>query len=137
MTVRPWFAGASAEPAARVVSDMRIDVPAEGSFVRPVRLLVGDAASRAGFGFDEIEDLRLAITESYYGILSTEATVLSVRVQLGPGCIVASGHVDAGFASEPDLHAMTSFVVDLVCDRWILDTSGERASFWFEKRARR
>ena len=45
---------------ARVI---RLAIPAAPEFLRLARLAVADVASRAGFSFDEIEDLRIGVDE--------------------------------------------------------------------------
>jgi len=48
--------------------EVRLVVPAMPAFLRLARITAAGLASRLGFTFDEVEDLRLAIDELCYGL---------------------------------------------------------------------
>jgi serine/threonine-protein kinase RsbW len=49
--------------------DVRLVVPAAPEYLRLVRLTAAGLASRLGFTFDEVEDLRIAVDELCYQLL--------------------------------------------------------------------
>ena len=49
--------------------DVRLVVPAEPEYLRLVRLTAAGLASRLGFTFDEVEDLRIAVDELCFHLL--------------------------------------------------------------------
>jgi len=138
MTAHSSF-GVANDPSSTPVeiSELRVDVPAERQYVRTVRLLTGDAAARAGFSFDEIEDLRLVVSELCYGILAPNARALSVRFGIAPGCVSATGEVTVEGGGAVLMDATTSFVVDVVCDHCTLGADRDRLFFSFDKRSHR
>jgi hypothetical protein len=103
--------------------------------VRPIRLVTGDAGARAGFGVDAVDDIRLAVTELCSALVASGANTMHVRIATTPGRIAVAGRVDMPARAVPDLDAIASIVVDVVSDRYTLESSENAAWFTFEKRA--
>ena len=116
-------------------SEMSLAVPAQESFVRTIRLVTGDAAARAGFGVDQIDDVRLAVTELCYAVLAPQATRFVLCLKVYPGRIAVTGTVDGTHGATPDLDAIASVVVDVICDHCTLESTERTASFTFGIRA--
>ena len=55
--------------ALRRGGDVRLSVPAAPEYLRLVRLTAAGLASRLGFTFDEVEDLRIAVDELCFHLL--------------------------------------------------------------------
>ena len=53
----------------RTGGDVRLVVPASPEYLRLVRLTAAGMASRIGFTFDEVEDLRIAVDELCFHLL--------------------------------------------------------------------
>jgi serine/threonine-protein kinase RsbW len=53
----------------RTGGDVRLVVPASPEYLRLVRLTAAGMASRLGFTFDEVEDLRIAVDELCFHLL--------------------------------------------------------------------
>ncbi len=53
----------------RTGGDVRLVVPAAAEYLRLVRLTAAGMASRLGFTFDEVEDLRIAVDELCFHLL--------------------------------------------------------------------
>jgi anti-sigma regulatory factor (Ser/Thr protein kinase) len=49
--------------------ELRLEVPASGRSVRYARLLAGAVADEAGFDYEEVEDLRIAVNELTFVLL--------------------------------------------------------------------
>jgi hypothetical protein len=58
-------------PAVDDTDEIRLLLPAQFSYGRVARLAVTGLASRNGYGYDDVEDLRIAVGE-VFGILVTE-----------------------------------------------------------------
>ena len=70
--------------------DVRLVVPAAPEYLRLVRLTAAGLASRLGFTFDEVEDLRIAVDELCFHLLG------------GAG----NGHGDGGPSGDDELRTM-------------------------------
>jgi serine/threonine-protein kinase RsbW len=57
------------EDQLRTGGDVRLVVPASPEYLRLVRLTAAGLASRLGFTFDEVEDLRIAVDELCFHLL--------------------------------------------------------------------
>ena len=57
------------EDQLRTGGDVRLVVPAAPEYLRLVRLTAAGLASRLGFTFDEVEDLRIAVDELCFHLL--------------------------------------------------------------------
>jgi serine/threonine-protein kinase RsbW len=57
------------DDAPATAGDVRLVVPAAPEYLRLVRLTAAGLASRLGFTFDEVEDLRIAVDELCFHLL--------------------------------------------------------------------
>ena len=60
--------------------EVRLTVPATPEFLRLARVTATGLASRLGFTYDEVEDLRLAIDELCFALIGTKGKVGSVAL---------------------------------------------------------
>lgn len=61
--------------------EVKLTVPAMPEFLRLARVTAAGLASRLGFSFDEVEDLRLAIDELCYGLTGNQGREGSVVIR--------------------------------------------------------
>jgi serine/threonine-protein kinase RsbW len=85
--------------------EVRLAVPALPEYVRLARLTAAGLASRLGFSFDEVEDLRIAVDELCYLLVGPEGRsgTITLRFALQGGGrlqIVGEGTEDPSVASE-------------------------------------
>ena len=94
----------------RMTGDVRLVVPASPEYLRLVRLTAAGMASRLGFTFDEVEDLRIAVDELCFNLLGevdeTEAPDDSRTMDLvysaGSDFIIITGRTGlSGAVPEP------------------------------------
>lgn len=81
-------------PAVPLTPDeVRLVVPATPEFVRLARVTASGLASRLGFTFDEVEDLRLAIDELCYVLIGSKGRpgTLYLRYAIVPGAVQVEG----------------------------------------------
>src|ERR687895_1148119 len=79
----------------RTGGDVRLVVPASPEYLRLVRLTAAGMASRLGFTFDEVEDLRIAVDELCFHLLgesddvipSDEGRTMDLVYSAGGDCI--------------------------------------------------
>lgn len=74
--------------------DVRLVVPASPEYLRLVRLTAAGLASRMGFNFDEVEDLRIAVDELCFLLVGDEELdrTMELRYSSGEGSIGIEGH---------------------------------------------
>jgi hypothetical protein len=73
--------------------EVRLAVPATPEFLRLARVTASGLASRLGFTFDEVEDLRLAIDELCFILIGTRGRdgVVELRYAMVPGALEVEG----------------------------------------------
>jgi hypothetical protein len=138
---RAWFLtaftrsrrSANAEPLRmlRAVSaGITITFPAEAEYLRLARLAAADAASRAGFDVDAIDDVRIAVSE-LCGARGAGGNI-TLRLVAVPGRLEVQGQADV--ALTPHLDGLTRTVVGGVVDSYHL-SSEPVGAFSFVKAA--
>ena len=79
-----------------VRDEVRLAVPATPEFLRLARITASGLASRMGFSYDEVEDLRLAIDELCFVLIGSRGRVGTVHIryamQAGVLDVVGVGH---------------------------------------------
>jgi hypothetical protein len=62
-------------------TEVRLAVPATPEFLRLARLTVAGVASRMGFTYDQVEDLRIAIDELCFALVGTKGREGSIELR--------------------------------------------------------
>jgi hypothetical protein len=73
--------------------EVRLAVPAKPEFLGLARVTAAGLASRLGFTYDQVEDMRLAIDEICFGVTGSRGRdgVLEMRFRLGEDALVVEG----------------------------------------------
>lgn len=84
--------------------EVRLTVPARPEFLRLARVTAAGLASRLGFSFDEVEDLRLAIDELCYGMTGANGRdgTVQVRYLMARDQLIVEGQAHIADPSEVD-----------------------------------
>ena len=99
---------------------VKLVVPADPEYLRLARLAAADAGSRAGFDYEEIDDLRIAVNELCHLLIGTGAAG-SVAVEFdtrtdgvtvlghaaAPGDLVSNEFTETILARVADEHAVS------------------------------
>ena len=80
-------------------TEVRLAVPAAPEFLRLARLTVAGVASRMGFTYDEVEDLRIAIDELCFALVGTNGREGSIELRYS---LQAEDLVVEGFGAFAD-----------------------------------
>ena len=97
------------EEHLRTNGDVRLVVPAAPEYLRLVRLTAAGLASRLGFTFDEVEDLRIAVDDLCFHLLGDgsdegelDGRTMDLIYSAGPDFISITGRADlSGAVPEP------------------------------------
>ena len=120
--------------------EVRLAVPAMPEYLRLARVTAAGLASRLGFSFDEVEDLRLAIDELCYGLTSTggRAGTVEIRYRIIEGGLEIEG--DGHFAgvtphaATPALSELSQVILAALVDEHELAAGAEGPRFRLVKR---
>lgn len=117
-----------------------LSVPARGEYARTVRLTAAELASRMGMSIDDIDDVRIAVEESF--ALASERCgendVVTFTFTLLPDAFEAEAESSGGSQSEGAEDETGSryarFILESVCDEFELKLDGEECYIRLVKR---
>lgn len=119
------------------LDEVTLSLPASPELIRLARVTATGLASRLGFSWDEIEDLRLAVDELCHAVIGPTGRhgVLELRCTVEPSglCVEGRGHFDPGgppVAVSDLAHQILSALVD---EHDLRDEDGQPV-VWFRKR---
>lgn len=117
--------------------EVRLAVPATPEFVRLARVTAAGLASRLGFTFDDVDDLRLAIDELLFALVGSKGRMGTVQLRYlvqGDGLeVIGVGHfTDDGKA--PGLNDFSGQILDALVDEHNLVADGGAPEFRLVKR---
>jgi serine/threonine-protein kinase RsbW len=98
--------------------EVRLAVPAMPEFLRLARVTAAGLASRLGFSFDEVEDLRLAIDELCYGLTGSSGRdgTVQVRFLLGADSLLVEGEGHFDTLTPPTLSDLSEVILTALVD---------------------
>ena len=105
--------------------EVRLAMPADPEFLRLARVTAMGLASRLGFTFDEIEDLRIAIDELCFSLIGTRGRPGSIELHyraLQDGLEVrGEGHFDGDPGPAHGLTELSELIIAAVTDEHAMD----------------
>ncbi len=115
-----------------------VEFPARPEFLRLARLAAADVGSRAGFDYEEVEDLRIAVSELCAMISGDEDAAVALSFDLSDDAVRVEGASPArdGGPLADDLELAQGLVAAVV-DEHEVTRDDEVARFWLVKRRRR
>jgi hypothetical protein len=124
-----------------VDDEVRLVIPAEPGFLRLARLTAAAVASRMGFTFDEVEDLRIAVDELCYFLLGGRAGLGSITLVCRIGddglAVAGTGSWADGGGNSPaptQLPELSRRILESVVDEYECDGDTAAPSFRLLKR---
>lgn len=116
-----------------------IKVPARADVVQVIRTVVGSIASRLGFAYDGVDDLRLATSEVIAHLIEEQPPpeALVVRVfEMDDGVEVVAARTTATAAWPPTgaRHSLTTLILRALADEASFERSGDGPAIRFAKR---
>ena len=118
--------------------EVRLTVPAGPEYVRLARVTASGLASRMGFSYNEIEDLRLAVDELCHAVIGPAGRpgVLDLRfvVEDDGLCVEGAGHFDPG-GPPPGLSLLAHQILSALVDEHDVRDGEAGPVVWFRKKA--
>jgi hypothetical protein len=105
-------------------------------FLRLARVTAAGLASRLGFSFDEVEDLRLAIDELCYGLTGSTGRdgTVQVRFVLGDDSLLVEGEGHFVITTPPTLSDLSEVILTALVDEHELGLGPDGPTFRLLKR---
>lgn len=118
--------------------EVRLAVPATPEFLRLARVTASGLASRLGFSYDEVEDLRLAIDELCFVLIGSRGRrgTVDIRYSIGPEALEVEGvgSFDDD-ETDPMLAAFSRQILAALVDEYaVYRNDGGQACFRLVKR---
>ena len=134
MTIRPPTIGPAVDdapgPDADEADEIRLTVPALADYARVVRLAVSGLASRNGFAYDDVEDIRIAVGEVFGVLVDPEGDQGRLRFSThltDEGLAVTAERVPAAAIAAPS--DLTDQILEAVVDDVVVDPALGRVAF--------
>jgi len=122
------------------VDDLEVLVafPARPEFVRLARLAAADVGSRAGFDYEELDDLRIAVSELCALISADSTQMMSLTFRVGEEGVEVEGSCPyRGTELQASDLDLSLGLVTAVVDDHSVAADGSTATFELTKRRRR
>ena len=110
--------------------------PATPEYLRLARIATADAASRAGLDYEEIDDVRIAVSELCSLVSVEPGTTLHLSFDVSPGAVTVEGESRTGNAVVSGTE-LSRTIIAAVADEHSLDTADGTTRFRVVKRTRR
>ena len=119
------------EPLGVGSDEVRLAVPARPEFVGLARVTAAGLASRLGFTFDQVEDLRLAIDEMCFGLTGSKGKdgILEIRFVLSPEGLTVEG--EGNFSTPVPVHLaeLSKVILDALVDEHTISDGADGPRF--------
>lgn len=111
--------------------EVRLAVPAKPEFLGLARVTAAGLASRLGFTFDQVEDLRLAIDEMCFGLTGSKGRdgTLEVRFILGADELTVEGRGRFSVPGPVHLSELSEVILDALVDEHSMADGAEGPHF--------
>jgi serine/threonine-protein kinase RsbW len=117
------------------MSTVTLVVPAAADYVRLARLASADAGSRAGLDYEEIDDLRIAVTELCHLLIGDGARgEMSLEFRTDDGSVAVLGRSE--HPGKPLTNEFSELILAKVVDAHTVRDEGRARSFELTKRRR-
>ena len=118
------------------VGEVRLVVPARPEYIGLARVTAAGLASRVGFTYDEVEDLRLAIDEICFGLTGSTGRdgTLEVRFTLSPDGLTVHGEGRFSVPNPLELPPFSQLILDALVDEHSLADEADGPHFLLVKK---
>lgn len=119
--------------------EVRLTVPATPEYLRLARVTATGLASRLGFTYDQVEDLRLAIDELCFALIGSKGKLGTVSLHYAVAAdgleVVGTGLFDDDIGGGPGLNDLSQQILRALVDEYgVARDDDGRPSFRLVKR---
>ena len=116
--------------------EVRLAVPARPEFLGLARVTAAGLASRLGFTYDQVEDLRLAIDEICFGLTGSKGRdgILELHFLLAPEALTVRGEGRFSAPSPVHLSELSEVILDALVDEHSMSDGAGGPSFYLVKK---
>lgn len=102
----------------KVSDEVLLQVPSTPELLRLARVAASGIASRLGFSYDEVEDVRLAVDELCFALVGKGrvGSTLEVRFDVNGDTMTIEGRAHPG--DEPEVTELTERILAHLVDEW-------------------
>jgi serine/threonine-protein kinase RsbW len=111
-----------------------VTFPAAPEYLRLARIATADAASRAGLDYEEIDDVRIAVSELCSVVSVDPGAKVTLSFRVAEGSLTVDGEARTG--SEVTPNELSQAIVSAVTDEHSLVTDDGTTRFRVAKRTR-
>jgi serine/threonine-protein kinase RsbW len=113
------------------VEEIRLAVPAMPEYVRLARLTATGLASRLGFSYDEVEDLRIAVDELCYLLVGPEGRPgsISLTYSMDGAGLAVIGEGAAANGAAPEFAELSQQILAAIVDEYEVTRADGRITF--------
>lgn len=112
--------------------EVRLAFPAAPEYARIARLTVAGLATRLGFSYDEVEDLRIAVGEACSVLIGEPPTGrIEVVYRLEDDALEVEARADGPTQNDADSAELTEQILSAVVDEHTIDDEGKHV--WLRK----
>ena len=115
-------------------ANVTMSFPSAPEYLRLARLATADAASRAGFDFEEIDDIRIAVSELCSALSGSGSGVITLEFSTERAALTVIGHAKTNGPLE--VNELSRVIVTAVVDEHDITTETGTTRFRVVKRSR-
>jgi hypothetical protein len=116
--------------------EVRLAVPAKPEYLGLARVTAAGLASRLGFTYDQVEDMRLAIDEICFGMTGSKGRdgMLEMRFHLSPDALKVEGEGHFAFPAPAQLSELSEVILTALVDEHFMKDGVGGPQFQLVKR---
>jgi serine/threonine-protein kinase RsbW len=116
--------------------EVRLALPASPEFLRLARVTATGLASRLGFTFDDVEDLRLAIDEMCFTLIGPKGRAGNIELvyRILEHALEVAGTIEAAEITAPELSEWSDQILNALVDEHEVWGDERRSGFRLLKR---
>jgi serine/threonine-protein kinase RsbW len=113
-----------------------VTFPARPEYLRLARIATADAASRAGLDYEQIDDVRIAVSELCSLVSLDSGATITLSFLLEPGALVVTGETTTGSGAVAP-NELSRAIIEAVVDEHTLESEGGVTQFRVRKGSQR